>query len=109
MFKVTETPEFTHKVPVMVPVDGGHREESFDVRYRVIDGDVDEQFDLQDPEGLKAFLRAAIVRIGDIVDDNDKPLSWNDALRDRILGLPYARIALLRGYMTAITKARTGN
>jgi len=109
MFKIVENPEFTHVVPVPVPTDGGHREETMRVRYRVIGDDLADSFDLQDPNGVKDFLRAVIVRIDDLVGGDNKPLEWSADLRELVLGLPYARLALLRGYMTAVIKTRLGN
>ncbi len=109
MFRIVENPEFTHTVPVAVPADGGHREETMRVRYRVIGDDLAESFDLQDPTGVKEFLRAVIVRIDDLVGGDGKPLEWSTELREVVLGLPYARLALLRGYLSAVVKARLGN
>ncbi len=109
MFRIVENPEFTHTVPVAVPSDGGHREETMRVRFRVIADELADSFDLQDPVGVKDFLRAVIVRIDDLVGGDNKPLDWSVDLRELVLGLPYARLALLRGYMTAVVKTRLGN
>lgn len=109
MFRIVENPEFTHTVPVPVPSDGGHREETMRVRYRVISDELADSFDLQEPAGVKDFLRAVIVRIDDLVGGDNKPLEWSADLREVVFGLPYARLALLRGYMTAVVKTRLGN
>lgn len=109
MFKIIDRPEFTHTVPVMVPSDGGHREESLKTRYRVLSNDQAESFQLNTTEGLMGFLKETIVSLDDLVDAAGKPVAYSLDVRDQVLGLPYARLALLRGYMTAVTKARVGN
>lgn len=108
MFKIIDNPEFTHEVPVMVPTDGGHAEQRMKVRFRVIEED-EIALDVSVADGTKAFLRRAVVTIEDLVDPADRPVPWSDAVRDRLLQLPYVRMALLRAYNAAVTKARAGN
>jgi len=109
MFKIVENPEFTHKVRIMVPTDGGHAEQSFRARFRVVPTDESEAGQLDTDEGLNAFLRAAWVGAEELVGDDGSPLPWSDGLRDTLLGLPYVRLALLSTYMSAITRAVSGN
>ena len=107
MFKIATSPEFTHTVRVQVPVDGGHEEQTFDCRFRVVD-DPDEK-SLLAVDGVKQFLRDIIVSFDDLADAQGKPVSYSDAVRDRILALPNVRLALLRTYRNALSKAQTGN
>ena len=93
----------------MVAVDGGHKEDTMSVRFRVLPADAAETFDLNTAEGTTDFLKEVIVSIDDVVDDNKKPLPYNDALRDRLLGLYFVRIALVNAYLRAVMKARVGN
>lgn len=109
MFKVIERPEFTHTVPVLVPVDGGHEEQSLKVRFRALPDDELGTFDHDTNEGTHAFLRVAIVRIEDVVGTDGKPVPYSDALRDQLLQFPFVRVALLRAYSAAVTGARLGN
>ncbi len=109
MFKIIQNPEFTHAVPVQVPADGGHREEVLKARFRVLSGEGDDVFALKTNDEIMAFLGRAVVGLEDIVDDDGKPVPFSDAVRDQVLALPYARAALLRAYITAVTKARAGN
>ena len=60
-------------------------------------------------EGSNSFLRAIVVEMDDLVGADDRPLAYNDALRDQLLKLPYIRTALVRTYFTAIQKATEGN
>ena len=59
--------------------------------------------------GQIAVLRKAIISLDELVGDDDQPLPYSDELRDQLLGITYVRIALLRTYLTAITKAKSGN
>lgn len=109
MFKITERPIFTHDVTVLVPTDGGHREDTFRARFQAIPSDEAETYELSNTEELKAFLREVVIGFEDVVGDDNKPLPSDDDLKERMLRLSYVRLALLRTYMTAITKARLGN
>ncbi len=109
MFKITANPEFTHLVTVMVPQDEGHVEQPFKGRFKVLPDGEAEEFDVASKDGLKDFLRAVWIGVEDVVDDAGKTLSWSTELREQLLGLPYVRIALLRTYMAALTKAKSGN
>jgi len=110
MFKVTNDPRFTHEVKVMVPVDGGHVEQSFKATFRVLQLD-----QLSDGEGLTAeeeqtqTLRKVICDLTDIEGDDGKALPYSEQLRDQMIGIPYVRIALMKTYLAAVTKARAGN
>lgn len=109
MFKIIDNPEFTHEVKVMVPVDGGHEEQTFRARFRLVDeGEVDP-LKARTAEEFVAFLKRAIVGLEDLVDAAGKPLPYSDALRDRLIALPFIRVALTRTYLAAVTKAREGN
>ncbi len=111
MFKVTAEPKFTHTVKVMVPVDGGHKEQSFKATFKVLPVEelTAEDHSEDQAAGQIAVLRKAIISLDELVGDDDQPLPYSDELRDQLLGITYVRIALLRTYLTAITKAKSGN
>jgi hypothetical protein len=109
MFKLIDNPTFTHVVKVMVPIDGGHREETFKATYKVLKTNEINRFDLSDPGASREFLCEAVVSLEDIADAQGNPLPYSDELRDQVLALPYARSALARGYFDAVSKARSGN
>ena len=109
MFRLIAEPRFTHPVAVMVPVDGGHAEQTFRATFRVVPAAEADGFEVNTASGLSDFLKLALVDLLDVFSAEDRPLPWNDALRDQMLELPYVRIALFKTYMAALTKARAGN
>lgn len=109
MFKLQKDPQFTHDVPVMVPVDDGHQEEMLRTRFRVLDDEALAEIDWESKDGAKVFLRAVIVRFEDVVDDHDKPILMSDELRERMIAKPYIRDGLTTAYGKALSKARLGN
>jgi hypothetical protein len=109
MFKIIDEPEFTHEVKVLVPVDGGHQEQSFKTRFRVVPLDELEDLELATSAGQETFLRRVVVRFDDIVDAQGQPMPQSDELTNRMLATPYVRTALFRAYTAAMTKARVGN
>lgn len=109
MFKIISNPEFIHEVKVMVPVDGGHEEQVFKARFRVLSDDQMEGYDTSTTEGLKDFLRLAWVGASDLVGEGKEPAEFNDQVKEQMLGWTFCRIALLRTYTAAMVKARAGN
>ncbi len=109
MFKIATNPEFTHKVTIKTPVDGGYREDTLKVRYRMMLVTETESYDLNTGPGTVDFLKAVIVSIDDVVGDDDKPLTYNDALRDQLLDMYNVRGAMVDGYLDAMRTARVGN
>ena len=109
MFKVTQNPEFTHDVPVMVPIDDGHEEQNLRTRFRVMSLDEMEAFDLSGKEGTTEFLRRAVVRFTNLADEDGNQLECTEALRDQQIDLNYVRLALTTAYTKAMYKARVGN
>lgn len=108
-FKVVQERQFTHRVKIFTPVDGGHKEESLKVTYRVIDAEELDRYDLSSTQESTDFLRAVVVRIDEAIGEDDAPLPYNDELRDVLLGMPHVRAALGRGYFDGIGKGRKGN
>lgn len=109
MFIVTADPQFTHTVKVRVPVDGGFREETVNATYRVVPIEELEGFDLSSTDGSTAFLKRAIARLDDLVDEAKKPVDYSDELRDRIINTPFVRVALVRDYFAATGGVAKGN
>ncbi|WYK06756.1 hypothetical protein DWF04_018205 [Cereibacter sphaeroides f. sp. denitrificans] len=109
MFKVVTDPRFTHPVSVLVPVDGGHAEQTFRATFRVLSSAKADSHDLSTNAGIDAFLREVVVGLEDIADEEGRPLPYSDELRSRVLDPIYVKLALLRTYTEALGKARAGN
>lgn len=107
MFKIATDPKFTHVVTVMVPVDGGHEAQTFRATFRVID--VDDIGDTMSLDGQKDLLRRILCDFLDVEGEDGNPAVFNDALRDRLIAVPYVRGALIQTYIAAIIKAKAGN
>lgn len=109
MFIIDQNPEFTRKVKVMVPVNGGHEQQDFTARFRVVPVDESAQFDLTTSSGVVDMIKHVLVRCDDIVDAAKNPVEWNDQVRSQLLAKPYTRSPLLAAYFAAINGEREGN
>jgi hypothetical protein len=109
MFKIINRPEFTHEVTVTMPVDGGFEDFSFRARFRLLPTSDVEGMKVDSVDGMKAFLKKVIVDLLDLVDEQDKPLTFNAKLLDQVLDLQPSRIALMQTYFAAVSKGRAGN
>lgn len=106
MFKVNPDATFRRTVTLSIPDGDGCREETMSATFRFKDED---EFAVETVEGTIAFLRAAVVRLDDIVDAHDVPLPYNEKLRDELFKLPYVRAGLVRTYFAEAGGARLGN
>lgn len=106
MFKINERPEFTRTVTVMTPEGDGHREDTLIATYRVTETDERE---VVTRKGMAAFLREAIVHLGDIADAEGNPLEYSAEVRDAVLASDGARLALMRKYSEEATRLKLGN
>ncbi|MEX2480196.1 MAG: hypothetical protein WD928_04975 [Gammaproteobacteria bacterium] len=109
MFKLDANPTFTRSVEVLVPADGGHRKETLSATFCVLDVEEAGRYDLYDRQGTRDFLERVIQRLDDIAGEDGKPVPYSDAVRDQVLALPYARLALARAYFEAVAGAARGN
>jgi hypothetical protein len=109
MFKLLQDPQFTHEVAATVPVDGGYETQKFKVTFRVLDPVIAEKFDINTTEGSTGFLRAAVAGLSDITDEDGNEQLFSDKVLESVLRLPYARVAMARGYFDAIAATRTTN
>ena len=108
MFKIASQPEFSRRVTIRVPCDGGFEEQSLNVRFRVLPPDEQEKLKGTD-DLVGGFLKRAVLEMWDIVDEDGQELPYNDHLRDQLLALPYVRFALARAYGEAVAGERAKN
>jgi len=107
MFKVAQERRFTRTVPIFVPTDEGHEKQSIKATYRVIaDGAMSQ---LGGTEGQKADLRAMIVSLDDMIDDDGNAVAYTPELLEQFADLPFIRVPLLQVYVEAVTKVKAGN
>lgn len=108
-FKILDNPTFRHTVDIVVPSDGGYETQSLDVTCRVLDVETAKVFNLATADGVTDFLRKAVVSFDGVIDDGGRPVPYSDALRDRMLALPFVRKAIAEHYSDAVSRARLGN
>lgn len=108
-FRLIQKPTFIHTVPILVPVDGGHEEQTMKVQFRVLPQDELMQHDLSSAEGSESYCRAIVADFADVIDDEGNALPMSDAIRDRLFPLPFIQIALIRSYTLAMSGARAKN
>lgn len=110
MFQRVKNPEFAHLVKVSVPVDGGHANATFTARFRMLTIDEAKAFDLMSTDGTTSYLQAIFVGWGDdYVDEEKQPVPFSNAERDRLISMPFVRVALLETYNAAMMGAKRGN
>lgn len=109
MFKINETPTFTHPVKIQVPADEGHREDTIRVSFKALADDELAMFNTATLGGQKDLLRTVIVSLRDIVDEDDKEIEFSPALLEQLLGKSWARMALLQTYSRALVQTAKGN
>ncbi|KJS45893.1 MAG: hypothetical protein VR71_00030 [Roseovarius sp. BRH_c41] len=109
MFKIDQTPTFTHPVEIKVPADGGHDLQTLNATFRVLPDEEIEALDMRTTRGEREFLSAAIVSLDDIEDEKGNKLPYSHGLRDRLIGLAYVRVALVNAYYAALVGKRVKN
>ncbi|MFT5614574.1 MAG: hypothetical protein ACI8Q6_001854 [Granulosicoccus sp.] len=80
-------PEFTHTVHVNCPVDGGHKEQTFKAKFKVASDDEAEGVRFHEVDAVKTYLRTIVVSMDELADDQDKPVTYNDEVREQMLAL----------------------
>ena len=105
MFKIQQNPEFSHKVKVRVPVDGGFADQEFTARFRVLPWEEVAALDHDNAAQARLILSGW----EGIVDEAGHEVPFSDEARDQMIGLIYVRLAILRTYTDAMVKARAGN
>lgn len=110
MLKIVKNPEFTAKVKVTVPVNGGSSDASFTGRFRALTVTEAEGFNLATTAGTTEYLRDIFIGWGeDVAEEDGTPLSFNDETRDQLIDIPYVRMGLLATYNAAMSGAKRGN
>lgn len=105
MLKIDHAPTFEAKVE---PPRFNGKDRSFSAEFAVLRLSEMNAYDLGTGEGTEAFLRRAIVDVGDVEDNDGEPVSVADAL-PVLLDDPTIRIALVRAYFAGLAGAREGN
>ena len=108
MLKLIREPRFATDV-VITAAAGDEPAQTVRAVYRALHDEEAATFELNTAEGEKAFLRAVLVEVHDVQDDDGKELRSSPELIEALLGWAYVRYALSAGYFHAQLKARLGN
>lgn len=105
MFKLVEEARWTWPVTAQVPVEGGAFEEKhFRAYFRLIPPARRAELDAMH-DGIDQLLREAVVQLLDVEDEAGAALPHSPELLERLIGIPWARMGLLRSYMAALSGA----
>ena len=104
--RILTRPTWRHTVTATAPTESGPVEEEFSVRYRLSSI---PPADLDPRQDQEAFLRDIVAEVEDMVDDEGQPLPWSEEAWEKVLALPWARLAIVRGYFESVTGARAKN
>lgn len=109
MFKLIDDLKFTHTVPVNVPAHEGHDEQTLEATYRVIGDDKLATYNMADTAQMKAMLREIVVSLDDIVGADDQPVPHSPELFEKMIDVPFVRLALVKGYYRGVYSTQLGN
>ena len=109
MFNVDEKPVFTRTVTALVPKGEGHDPQTFKATFNVLDDDEIDGVALGETKKVKELLRKMLVGMDDLADAAGNAIPFSDQIRDRMLKLPYVRVALLQAYYGGTIEGRSGN
>ncbi len=107
--KISTKRTFTHDVPVLVPADDGHVEDTLRTTFNYLDTEEARAFDLTTPAGIDGFVDAIVGSFHDCTDDNGNALPYTPELRAELLKRQYVCQALMAHYGNAVTKVKLGN
>jgi hypothetical protein len=107
VLRINKTPTFTVSVPLVL--DGIDEPQAFRATFRAISDEEALAAETRTVDGFKAFLRRVVVRLHDLVDDQDAPVEFTPELLEEMLGFQHIRMALQAAYWKSVMKARLGN
>lgn len=110
--KIIRNPTFTAPVKVMVPSDGGQREQQFTVQFRALTLTEQNNFDTSTSAGTSEFLHDIVVGWEGLTDEDGAAFDFAPANLGMLIDLPYIRYALYRAYSDAtsgVRAAKRGN
>lgn len=100
-YRMAKNRTFTCTANLDVATDEGHVTQTLGVRFKVVPGA--EAMPVED------FLRASILHLSDIIDEDGEPVSYSTELLDAVLAEPWARVGLVKAYWTALSGNRAKN
>ncbi len=112
-FKLTDTIEVNRTVTIHVPYDGtGYRKDTLDVRFKMLDSDEAQALHERAKSGRDDIELLREVFIGlpkGVLDESGQRLDDSPEIRERLIKIPFVRIALVKAYNEAQMGALSKN
>ena len=110
MFVLKDDHTYTWPVTIPVPGEGRHERHRITCKFRALPQDrLDELVGgplagTGDRAGSPdaAVLREALIGWDGVQDEDGNPLGFDDESRDRLLGIPFVRTAMVRAYFASV-------
>jgi len=109
MFNIDARPTFTVPVEVLGPTDDAPDGQSITVTFRAYPESELEGFAAFTREGQSGLLRKVVVNVDGVIDDDNKPVPFSDALMDKLLDWGGARVKIIQAYSKGLLTAKMGN
>jgi len=108
-FRISTRPRVKERVSLIIEVDGEKLDNSFDATFQILPVSRTTEETMSTDEGQRAMLAEALVDLGDLVDEAGAPVPFTPELRDALADRIEVRVALLKAYQAAATRAAAGN
>lgn len=105
MFKITENPRVTVKVPLTI----NGEDASFTATFNILPADRVRSDKLGSDEEQSALLLDAIADLGDLAGADGAPLAFNEGVCRAVIDRFDARTALIAAYLEAVAGIVRGN
>jgi len=106
LLKIIRNPEFKAQVKVLVPSDGGQREQQFTVRFRALTRSEEAGFDAMSATSTDDFLRRIVIGWEELKDEDGQTFEFSDEHLSLLIDLHYIRFAIVQAYTNAISGVR---
>lgn len=109
MLNINFRPTFVRTATFRIPSGRGFSEQSCEATFDALTIDEFAAFDLDTPDGTRAFLERVLVNLADLVDGDGNAVTYSPAVRDALLAHDWGRIGLVKAYIRGRQEAAEGN
>lgn len=109
MLRISVEPTFTRAVTFEMCDPKTGEKISLTATFRALTETQQAAFDLTTLDGSKRFLRASVVSLDGLVDDEGKPVAYADSVREALIDARWVRMGLANAYFAGINGLVAGN